>query len=164
MQTLTDNTDTSSVTPRPRLNASVGKYFFWSSVLSIISFITLIAFLAVTARTSGAAEVKIENQPLWFQVLLGVVTLPVFVNFFFGPSIYSIWKKKKSGGWIVILNLILLFLWGFPVLLLWIWALKGATKEERPIPPILPLGSAENHLRDRNETFVENQTLSELVR
>jgi hypothetical protein len=83
----------------------------------------IVLFLVTTLLGYGS---RVETYPFWAQAVLYTLGVPILVNLFLGPAIYAFWKRKKSRGWIILLNVIFAFAGAFPGLLLWIWALQGA--------------------------------------
>jgi hypothetical protein len=57
---------------------------------------------------------------------------PFLVNLFLGPTIYSVWNRKKRRLWIGLLNVALVICGGFPGWLVWIWALCGKREQAGP--------------------------------
>jgi hypothetical protein len=104
-----------------KIRFTVGEYFFWFLAVPLTIMIPLFAGLSI-----GHNKVVMDN-PI-FQILQVVLGLPVLINLFLGPSIYSYWKKKKSRSRIAFLNIFLLMCGGMPGLLIWIWALLGETE------------------------------------
>jgi hypothetical protein len=98
------------------------RYFFW---FLIVPFVVLLILAVVTL---GA---RFDDEPLWAQTMICIFGVPIFINLFLGPTIYSFWRHKKSRAWISALNLVMVFGGAFPGLLLWIWALKGKVEESK---------------------------------
>src|SRR3981189_184548 len=90
------------------------KYILLTLVLPLIGFILLAVFNA------NVEEVK---EPIWSKILLVVCIIPIAINVFLGPTIYSFWNHKKSRVIITVLNVACFAVGAIPGLLLWIWAL-----------------------------------------
>jgi hypothetical protein len=82
------------------------------------------AILTALLMSSLGYGTRFEGYPLWGQIPAGLTIVPILINLYFGPTIYSYWKHKKSRYWICG-NFVSMLCGGFPGLLLWIWAWCG---------------------------------------
>jgi hypothetical protein len=121
------------------------KYFLWFLALP-----GAVAF-AILGATNAAGMKEFGDYPLWVQVIYTIVAIPATINLLVGPSIYAIWRHKKSSKFIIALNVFCLFLCGVPGLLLWIWALNGKVELPEGTPPLPP--SAKRADADDNQSI-----------